>query len=83
MTTEPIFYEPVPMKTLEERMKEVIREEIRNTIEYVDECYNCRDDVLVFHRPTPSQEYVEMCALMRILTNYRQLKEQTRLQVVK
>ena len=82
MPTE-IRYEPIVLESLEDSLQKAIQAEIRNSIEYVEACEQARDDVLLYHHYSPSQKLVELNALMRILMNYQQLREATRLRVVK
>ena len=82
MPTEPIFYNPIPIETLEEKMEKVLSELIQGLPEYQDTCMFCRDEAMMFNRSF-SQKYVELETLINIIYNYKNLREQTRISVVK
>jgi len=82
MTTEPIFYNPIPIETLEEKMEKVVSELIQELPEYQDTCMFCRDEAMMFNKSF-SQKYVELETLINIIYSYKNLREQIRLSVVK
>jgi len=83
MPTEPLFTKrPLSLYDRENNTFMMIRELIKEFPEYASHCDYCKDLAIMF-KMNFSQELVELETLLNILYNYKKLREETKLRVLK
>ena len=73
-----LYWQPSSETQLVQQILEVLRVEIRNSVEYVTACENAKDDYFLFGDRL-SDERVELNALLMMMLNYKRLKKECKI----
>jgi len=73
-----LYWQPLSETQLVQQILEVLRVEIRNSVEYVTACENAKDDYIFFGDKL-SDERVEINALLMMMLNYKRLKKECKI----
>jgi hypothetical protein len=73
-----LYWQPLSETQLIQQILEVLRVEIRNSVEYVTACENAKDDYILFGDKL-SDERVEINALLMMMLNYKRLKKECKI----
>ena len=77
-----LYWQPPSENQVIQQILDVLRNEIRNSVEYAIACENAKEDYFFFG-DSLSDERVELNALLMMILNYKRMKNECKISAVR
>ena len=77
-----LYWQPPSENQVIQQILDVLRNEIRNSVEYTIACENAKEDYFFFG-DSLSDERVEFNALLMMILNYKRMKKECKISAVR